>query len=135
MRDTEEGKSRITHFEKIFGFKNISSNLQFTSDSQWNKTYFFNSADFKMWIVSNKTEAPKCKPVYHQFYSLQVVKCFRGFYEFKIAVYIYYIKKEDFDNAVWCCSWFWNRIEWENKMKYFLWFFKIFLNMYVTREI
>ena len=48
VRDTEEGKSRITHFEKIFGFKNISSNLQFTSDSQWNKTYFFNSADFKL---------------------------------------------------------------------------------------
>ena len=74
MSDTEEGKSHITHFEKIIGFKNISWNLQFISDSCWRQTYFFNSTNL-LWIVSNKTYEEKCKTVCSSIH--QVVKCFR----------------------------------------------------------
>ena len=74
MRDTEEGKSRITHFEKIFGFKNISSNLQFTSDSQWTRpiSLILQISSCELFQINLKYQ--NTSQYIHQFYSLQWIK-------------------------------------------------------------
>ena len=109
MSDTEEGKSCITHFEKIFWFKNISWKLQFTSESCWRQTYLFNSEEnlsCELFQIKLKHQSwPKCNSTDYKLWRIKVkkntsyVRTSKDKNRFKIAVCVFY-RKQDLGRSI-----------------------------------